>query len=153
KVPSSRFWDWEMIKVHPQVTENEHLVQVDTGRCGVVYTGGPPWKFEEAPCTIERNPYSGEHTEEILAELVARRGNGVAAAEVQETGDAGLPFEGLRVVELATGLAGPYCGSLLADQGAQVVKVEPREGDRVRFWGPPFVDGVSPAFLELNRNK
>ncbi|HEY1777564.1 MAG TPA: CoA transferase, partial [Solirubrobacteraceae bacterium] len=58
-----------------------------------------------------------------------------------------------RVLELATGLAGPYCGSLLADQGADVLKLEQPDGDHVRNWGPPFVAGVGAAFVALNRNK
>ncbi|MBL0769554.1 CoA transferase [Sphingopyxis sp. XHP0097] len=53
------------------------------------------------------------------------------------------PLEGVRVVELARVLAGPWCGQLLADLGAEVIKVErPRQGDDTRHWGPPFVTGA-----------
>ncbi|HEY0596099.1 CaiB/BaiF CoA-transferase family protein [Sphingopyxis sp.] len=53
------------------------------------------------------------------------------------------PLEGIRVVELARVLAGPWCGQLLADLGAEVVKVErPGAGDDTRSWGPPFVMGA-----------
>ncbi len=52
------------------------------------------------------------------------------------------PLEGIRVVELARVLAGPWCGQLLADLGAEVVKVErPGVGDDTRSWGPPFITG------------
>ena len=57
------------------------------------------------------------------------------------------PLEGLRVVELARILAGPWTGQILADLGAEVIKVEAPEGDDTRQWGPPFVErpGDGPA--------
>jgi len=58
------------------------------------------------------------------------------------------PLAGLRVVELARVLAGPWCGQLLADLGAQVIKVErPGAGDDTRQWGPPFVTGADGEAL------
>ena len=50
------------------------------------------------------------------------------------------PLEGVRVVEFCQVAAGPFCGMLLADFGAEVVKVEPPEGDAMRQW-PPITDG------------
>ncbi len=69
------------------------------------------------------------------------------------------PLAGIRVADCSTVLAGPYCTMLLADLGADVVKVEPPEGDGTRIWGPPWVgseaDGTRTAayFLAMNRNK
>lgn len=67
------------------------------------------------------------------------------------------PLEGIRVVELARILAGPWAGQTLADLGAEVVKVEAPEGDDTRRWGPPFIDrdGVPEAayFHATNRGK
>jgi len=60
---------------------------------------------------------------------------------------------GIRVVELARVLAGPWCGMTLADLGAEVIKIEPPEGDDTRGWGPPFKDGLSAYFACCNRNK
>ncbi|KRE24832.1 CoA-transferase [Bosea sp. Root483D1] len=57
------------------------------------------------------------------------------------------PLAGLRVLELARILAGPWIGQLLADLGADVVKVEAPEGDDTRKWGPPFVEGVGDEHL------
>ena len=65
-----------------------------------------------------------------------------------------LPLEGVRVLEASQVMAGPYCALLLADMGADVVKVEkPRGGDDSRRMAPPFVNGESAAFLAINRNK
>lgn len=63
------------------------------------------------------------------------------------------PLSGVRVIDLSQNLAGPYATQILADLGADVVKVEPPGGDPARAWGPPFVDGESPLFLCANRNK
>jgi len=69
------------------------------------------------------------------------------------------PLVGLRVIDLSTVLAGPYATMVLADLGADVVKVEPPEGDATRGWGPPWVGdeaaGTRTAayFLAVNRNK
>jgi crotonobetainyl-CoA:carnitine CoA-transferase CaiB-like acyl-CoA transferase len=65
----------------------------------------------------------------------------------------GGPLAGVRVVEVAEGVAGPMTARLLGDAGADVVKVETSSGDRARAWGPPQVDGTSVVFLALNRNK
>lgn len=58
--------------------------------------------------------------------------------------DTGAPLKGLRVVELARILAGPWIGQTLADLGAEVIKVEAPEGDDTRSWGPPFLDRPRP---------
>ena len=53
------------------------------------------------------------------------------------------PLEGIKVVELARVLAGPWVGQVLSDLGAEVIKIESPEGDETRKWGPPFVQGES----------
>ena len=60
---------------------------------------------------------------------------------------ANAPLKGVRVTELARILAGPWAGQLLADLGADVIKVESPEGDDTRKWGPPFVTGHDGARL------
>ena len=62
------------------------------------------------------------------------------------------PLAGIRVIELANFIAGPLCGTLLADMGADVVKVEPPGGDMSRAT-PPIRNGESVSFTALNRNK
>ena len=64
------------------------------------------------------------------------------------------PLEGIKVLDCSQILAGPYCSMLLADMGADVVKIEkPGGGDDTRRMGPPFLEGESAAFLAMNRNK
>lgn len=66
----------------------------------------------------------------------------------------GAPLDGLRVVDFSRVLAGPYCSMLLADLGADVVKVErPATGDDTRAWGPPFRGEDATYSLSVNRNK
>jgi formyl-CoA transferase len=65
-----------------------------------------------------------------------------------------LPLDGIRVADFTQALSGPYCTMLLADLGADVVKVErPGRGDDSRHWGPPFVGDTAAYFLAVNRNK
>jgi formyl-CoA transferase/CoA:oxalate CoA-transferase len=64
------------------------------------------------------------------------------------------PLEGIKVLDLSRALAGPYCTMMLADMGAEVIKLEmPGTGDDSRSWGPPFVEGESAYFMSVNRNK
>mgnify|MGYP001259338290 CR=1 FL=1 len=60
---------------------------------------------------------------------------------------------GLKVIDLTRVLGGPYCTMILADHGAEVIKLEPPQGDETRDWGPPFHEGDASYFLGVNRNK
>lgn len=63
-------------------------------------------------------------------------------------------LHGLKVIDLSRVLGGPYCSQMLADHGAEVIKIEPPQGDETRGWGPPFDDdGISAYFAGINRNK
>jgi crotonobetainyl-CoA:carnitine CoA-transferase CaiB-like acyl-CoA transferase len=63
-------------------------------------------------------------------------------------------LEGVRIIDLTTSVAGPLATMLLADMGAEVLKIErPSGGDDARAWGPPFLDDESLWFLSINRNK
>ena len=64
------------------------------------------------------------------------------------------PLDNLFVVDLSRILSGPICSMMLADMGAQIIKVEPPpHGDDSRLWGPPFVGGISTYFHSINRGK
>jgi crotonobetainyl-CoA:carnitine CoA-transferase CaiB-like acyl-CoA transferase len=76
--------------------------------------------------------------------------SGQSGSGAQRTG----PLAGLLVADFSRVLAGPYCTMLLADLGADVIKVESPDGDDTRRWMPPVTaDGVSTYFLAINRNK
>ena len=64
------------------------------------------------------------------------------------------PLAGIRVLDASRVLAGPFCGQMLGDLGAEVLKIErPGSGDETRGWGPPFAGLLSAYFLSCNRNK
>ncbi|MFQ6081374.1 MAG: CaiB/BaiF CoA transferase family protein [Candidatus Bathyarchaeia archaeon] len=64
------------------------------------------------------------------------------------------PLAGVRILDLSQMAAGPFCSMMLADMGAEVIKIEiPKVGDGLRRWGPPFLGGEGVYFLGLNRNK
>ena len=60
---------------------------------------------------------------------------------------------GLKVIDLTRVLGGPYSTMILSDHGAEVIKIEPPQGDETRGWGPPFLDGDASYYLGVNRNK
>ena len=65
-----------------------------------------------------------------------------------------LPLDGVMILDMSRALAGPYCAQLLADMGADVIKIEmPGKGDDSRHWGPPFIEGESAYFMSIYRNK
>lgn len=64
------------------------------------------------------------------------------------------PLAGIRILDASRVLAGPFCGQILGDLGAEVIKIErPGSGDETRGWGPPFSGALSAYFLSCNRNK
>jgi crotonobetainyl-CoA:carnitine CoA-transferase CaiB-like acyl-CoA transferase len=73
--------------------------------------------------------------------------------EADASVDRGGPLEGLRVVDLSSVVMGPWATHILADYGADVVKVEPPEGDIIRSVGPALHEGMGPVFLHSSRSK
>ncbi len=64
-----------------------------------------------------------------------------------------LPLAGIRVIEIAQNISGPYAAEILATLGADVLKIERPGGDDGRGWGPPFTNGAATTFQTVNRNK
>src|SRR5262245_48220766 len=63
-------------------------------------------------------------------------------------------LSGLKIIDLTRVLGGPYCTMVLSDHGAEVIKLEPPQGDETREWGPPFDEaGDASYFIGINRNK
>src|SRR5258708_35829715 len=59
---------------------------------------------------------------------------------------------GIKVIDLSRVLGGPYCTQMLGDHGAEIIKVEPPQGDETRGWGPPFPGDAASYFIGVNRN-
>lgn len=113
---------------HDQFQANGHVVAVEDPRAGAMQQLGPFAKMSETPAVIGRRaPLPGEHTDAVFAEAPR-----VPAPIVPTGANPKRPLEGLVVIEIASWLAAPFSGSLLADLGARVIKVEPLAGDPYR---------------------
>ncbi|MEE2057217.1 CoA transferase [Rhodococcus artemisiae] len=126
----------------PQVTANGYVAEVDDPTYGKTIQAGSPFGIDP-PCAVTRPaPLLGEHTDEVFAELGSS-----PAANVIRPDDAvdPRPLAGLKVLDLGSFLAGPMAPMLMADLGAEVIKVEPVVGDRLRY---------KPSYWEAcSRNK
>ena len=120
-----------------------------------MFLGNAPWKFHSADTRIEAGPRHGQHTAELLESGFDAFSNGVAGEPSPATlqSDGSSPLAGMRVVDASQGLTGPYLSLLLADAGAEVIKVEPPSGDYGRGFAPFTKTGDSAPFLLLNRNR
>ncbi len=136
---------------HRQIVENDYLVLAHPPHMGPMYVGGLPWQFSRTPAHIDRAiAVPGAHTEEVTQEGF---GAGQDEATTGETSDVTLPLQGLKVIDATQGYAGPFLGLLLAEAGAEVIKVEPPEGDWSRQLAPATATGSSALFEAFNRNK
>lgn len=88
------------------------------------------------------------------SEVVRRESLPTDALPIRRLGEGFNLLAGVRIIDLTTSIAGPSGTMLLADMGAEVIKIErPGGGDDARSWGPPFLDGESLWFASVNRNK
>ncbi|HSP55906.1 MAG TPA: CoA transferase [Dehalococcoidia bacterium] len=130
---------------HPQVVNNSLRLTLDDPELGHVIMAGPPISFSgSSPVDIRPAPALGEHTVTALDGWPARPSPRFPVpSSPGATG--GGPLSGVRVVDLSYYIAGAHCPMLLADYGADVIKVESLEGDPFRAFGL--------GFLGWNRNK
>ncbi len=118
---------------HPQMLYDEHTLVVQDQDLGEVREPNVLVKMSRSPGSGTGSPPAvGEHTSELLARAAARQSSRPDGEGGGETPVA-APLEGVTVIELATFLAGPFGTTLLADLGARVIKVEPIDGDPLRF--------------------
>jgi crotonobetainyl-CoA:carnitine CoA-transferase CaiB-like acyl-CoA transferase len=120
----------------PQAVHNAMVVEVPDPTLGMVQQIAPPIKHGRTPAVVGAGaPTAGQHTDEILAELKS-----APPPVVAELGpiDQRPLLEGLKVLDIGHWFAGPYASRLLADLGADVIKVEPPTGDPMRGLERPF---------------
>jgi crotonobetainyl-CoA:carnitine CoA-transferase CaiB-like acyl-CoA transferase len=147
----------DVLLANEQVHANSMLQRVETPH-GEIRSQAPHWKFEKTPAAIKRGcPILGQDTERVFAELGRREhinphpGLPPLRRKEQDNPRNGV-LEGLRVLEIAEGVAGPLCGMMMRRFGAEVTKIEPPQGDWLRQL-PPKVSGSSSLFLQLNPGK
>jgi formyl-CoA transferase len=155
QVPAGTIYDFEALRNHQQVIENEQIVGFDVSHQGTIYIGGLPWQLSKTPAALYPPPVPGANTEEMVDNGFAAFGGGDApeARFAPEADPNSPPLAGIRVLDLSQGLCGPYASLALADAGAEVIKVEPPEGDYARRFAPVTATGDGAAFGMLNRNK
>ncbi|MCH7554040.1 MAG: CoA transferase, partial [Chloroflexi bacterium] len=118
---------------HPQVIHNGNWIELDDPTVGATKQLGPLVHCSETPLAPQGPaPALGQHTAEVLASV------GQRTAKVLKNGASmpRYPLEGVTIVEFATWFAAPFGTAMLADLGANVIKVESIDGDSFRRWGP-----------------
>ncbi len=141
----------------PQARHNEMIVEIDDPVLGLVQQVAPAAKFPSLnPVDPAPAPTPGQHTQTVLAHgwggepfdagLTERRAGTAAAAQAGSPAQADQPLlEGVKILDLGAYFAGPYSSRLLADLGADVIKLEPTQGDQLR--------GIDQCFFPAQAGK
>jgi crotonobetainyl-CoA:carnitine CoA-transferase CaiB-like acyl-CoA transferase len=124
----------------PQVIHNEMVVELNDPEVGLILSVGPPVKMWKSPAVI-RQPRSrlGEHTEEVVMSCGVLQP--ITSNDSMPDAKMSPPLEGIRVIDFGQYIAGPLACRILADLGADVIKVEPITGDTMRPLAPTFEFG------------
>ena len=141
-MPFAFLMDFDQLRYHAQIQANGFITEINPAHLGRLYIGQVPWLFSQTPGGVRiGGGAQGEHTREILDNGF---GDGVGPTTAGPNGkdDASAPpLSGYRVVDATQGYAGPFAGLLLAEAGADVIKVEPPGGDYARNFAPSGPDG------------
>ncbi|MBI3302301.1 MAG: CoA transferase, partial [Deltaproteobacteria bacterium] len=152
-VPCGQYFNDDLISSvllhHPHTRANAMMTVVDS-QWGPIHSSAPHWRFSKTPAGINRpSPALDEHHEEILRQLdreaPVRTDRRSVSATAAKASNGTLALAGLKVIDVSQGVSGPICGMQLGDLGAEVVKVEPLDGDWLRSIGP-FVQSESALF-------
>ena len=151
-VPHGLFYDFDGLRNHAQVIENEFIPEIEVPGVGQLYTGGVPWRYSKTPTELVASPLPGQQTKDIR-----KKGFGstrvMSERKILPHPVGSAPLAGVKVVEASQGVSAPYASLLMALCGAEVVKIEPPGGDYARRFVPLGPDGEGAAYLQLNRNK
>lgn len=150
-VPNSFDLAFDDLIYHQQIIENKFLVEVDADHTGPFYVGGLPWNLSKTPAEIDKEiPLPGGSTENVMSDGFESSQKPIAEAKSNEPE---FPLKGIKVLDATQGYAGPYLTFMLAEAGAQVVKIEPNGGDWSKELSPQTTKGVSALYQSFNRNK
>ena len=149
-LPAGGYLNMNNLRINEQVRHQEMIKDLDTP-WGRITVGGMPWKFSRTPGEIRPPVRAGTGNDEVMTRFAPPETAPAPVAVAPAPARTG-PLDGLQVVDMTQGYVG-YCGMVMADLGAAVVKVEPAGGDSMRLQGPPFIGDTAAAFAGVNRSK
>jgi crotonobetainyl-CoA:carnitine CoA-transferase CaiB-like acyl-CoA transferase len=153
QVPHGYFYDFDTLRNHRQMVENDYILDLVAPDHGPMIVGGLPWVFSKTAGTVRPAPTPGQNNEELINGGFDGKHTPLPKIHPSAGGASGLPLAGKLVVDVTEGITGSFASWMLAEAGAEVIKVEPPEGDYTRHFMPQDNLGQSAIFTQLNRGK